>query len=100
MAGNDPLGPVTITARDIYDALISLQEKVGRLVDQGASNADDIRDHEARLRVVEDARPGPRIKDLETRVRAVEARLWPLPAAAVLLSLAALVTGLLPKLTS
>lgn len=96
---SDPLGPVVITSRDIYDALIRLQETVSRLVDQNVGHADDIRDHETRLRAVEDVRPAPRIKDLEERVRGVEARLWPLPAASLLIAAASLAVALLPRLT-
>ncbi|MFG1800186.1 hypothetical protein ACGFI4_08435 [Micromonospora carbonacea] len=96
----DPLGPVTITARDIYDALVRLDSTVNRLADQATGHGEDLRDHETRLRVVEEARPAPRIADLEGRVRAVEARQWPLPAASLLVALAALAIGLLPKLTT
>ncbi|MFG1844921.1 hypothetical protein [Micromonospora carbonacea] len=96
----DPLGPVQITGRDIYDALIRLTASVDRLTSQGDGHGEDIRDHEARLRLVEDVRPAPRITDLEGRLRQVEARLWPLPAASLLVALAALAIGLLPKLTT
>ena len=78
MNGPDPLGPVVITSRDIYDALIRLQETVGRLVDQGVGHTDDIRDHEQRLRSLERGR-------------------WPLPSLALLLSAAALAYNILPK---
>lgn len=100
MTPTDPLGPVMITARDIYDALIRLQETVSQLVNQGVGHADDIRDHETRLRAIEEARPAPRIQDLETRVRGLEARQWPLPAASLLVAAAALAVAVLPKLTS
>ncbi|KXK61948.1 hypothetical protein AWW66_10935 [Micromonospora rosaria] len=96
----DPLGPVMITSRDIYDALIRLTASVDRIASQTEGHGEDIRDHETRLRAVEEVRPSPRIKDLEDRVRAVEARLWPLPAAAVLLSMTALALALLPKITN
>lgn len=96
----DPLGPVVITSRDIYDALIRLQATVAELVSQGAGHRDDIVDHETRLRAIEDAQPGRRLGDLDQRVRAVEARLWPLPAAGLLLSLAALAVALLPHITA
>lgn len=94
----DPLGPVQITARDIYDQLVLLRDTVQGLVNQNASHADDLRDHETRLRTIEDARPGPRINDLDIRVRQVEARQWPLPAASLLIGLAALAVALIPQL--
>lgn len=94
-----PLGPVTITPRDIYDALVALRSSVERLANHAESTREDLTDHEQRLRAVEDARPAPRIRDLEQRVRAVESRQWPLPAAGLLVSLAALGVAILPKLT-
>lgn len=66
------LGPVVVTAREIYDAVVRL---TGR-VDLGLAQQDTQRaisaDHEARLRTLERAR-------------------WPLPSLAVLLSLGGLV---------
>lgn len=96
----DPFGPVQITGRDIYDALIRLTASVDRLTSQSDGHGEDLRDHETRLRVVEEVRPAPRIADLESRIRAVEARQWPLPAASLLVALAALAIGLLPKFTT
>lgn len=90
MPGHDPLGPVVITARDIYDALVSLRETVGRLVDQGVGHADDIRDHEDRLRRLEAARPAERLTDVDARVKGLEAARWPLPTLSVLIAAAAL----------
>lgn len=76
-----PLGPVQITPREIYDQLVLLRDTVRELVNQNADVAGDVRDHESRL-------------------RHLEARQWPLPAAAVLLSLAALGAALLPQLVN
>ncbi|TDB71809.1 hypothetical protein E1211_15195 [Micromonospora sp. 15K316] len=77
----DPLGPVQITPRDIYDQVVLLRDTVNKLVNQGAGHGEDLRDH-------------------ETRLRSLESRQWPLPAAAVLLSLAALGTAVLPQLVN
>lgn len=72
----DPLGPVVITAREIYDQLVrvvAVVEKVSiQLVDMAKQNAD----HETRLRSLERAR-------------------WPLPAAAMLMAAATLALQLL-----
>ncbi|MEH1013040.1 hypothetical protein V6U90_08005 [Micromonospora sp. CPCC 206060] len=76
----DPLGPVTITAREVYDAVMKVAASVDRLVNQGDGHGEDIRDH-------------------ETRLRALEAGRWPLPAASLLIGLAALGVALLPILT-
>ncbi|MEV0396718.1 hypothetical protein [Polymorphospora rubra] len=81
MTAPDPMGPVVITTRDIYDALIRLTETVQRLVSKGDDHAADLADHEARLRALERGR-------------------WPLPAATVLISLAALAVAVLPFIRS
>jgi len=98
VTGQDPLGPVQITPRDIYDALVALRSSVERLADRAESTTQDLADHEQRLRAVEDVRPGPRIRDMEERLRLVEGRLWPLPTVSVLIALTALAVGIIPKL--
>jgi TolA-binding protein len=79
---SEPLGPVTIGAREIYDELRSVSGKVDQLgskVDQVASAHEDMRadltDHEARIRVLERGR-------------------WPLPSLAALIALASLILTL------
>lgn len=79
----DPLGPVTIGAREIYDQLLATDKKV-----------DGIR---GEVQQVAQAH-GEMTKDLadhEARIRALERGRWPLPSAAVLLSLAGLVLAIL-----
>lgn len=76
---SDPLS-VQITGREIYDAVIRLTGRVDVLIQQHEATQHDVQDHEDRIRLLERAR-------------------WPLPSAAVLLSAAALVVTLLPKLT-
>lgn len=61
----------TVSNKDIYSLLMSLQGQMTTLVTQGSQSAREIVDHESRLRLLEKAR-------------------WPLPSLAVLLSLAAL----------
>lgn len=75
----DPLGGVVITSREIYDAVVRLTGRVDVLIEQQGTTSRDVTDHEARLRTV-------------------ERRLWPLPSAAVLLSLAALAATIAPRL--
>jgi len=70
------LGPVQISARDIYDALVALRSSVERLADRAESITQDVIDHEQRL-------------------RAVEARQWPLPTVSVLIALTALAVGII-----
>jgi hypothetical protein len=66
------LGSITITSREVYDAVVRLTGRVDVLITQQSATQGDVADHETRLRALERAR-------------------WPLPSAAVLLSLAALI---------
>ncbi|MBQ1061334.1 hypothetical protein [Micromonospora sp. C41] len=72
---------VRITGREIYDAVVRLTGRVDVLIEQQQAIAQDVKDHEQRL-------------------RAVEARMWPLPAASLLVALAALAVGIIPKITN
>jgi hypothetical protein len=65
------LDPVTITGKEIYDAVVKLTAAVDRLSGKHEGTARGIADHEDRLRVLEAAR-------------------WPLPSLAVVVSLGAL----------
>lgn len=75
----DPLGTVTITAREIYDAVLQLKGSVDAQNARLDELAVDVRDH-------------------ETRIRSLEKGRWPLPSVAVLTSLVALALGVLPHL--
>ncbi|MER7212441.1 hypothetical protein ABT340_35760 [Streptosporangium sp. NPDC000239] len=72
----DPLGPVTIGAREIYDEL----KTVGGKVDRVDAKVDGI--------VAE-------VADHETRLRALERGRWPLPSLAAVLAFASLVLALI-----
>lgn len=72
----DPLGPVVITAREIYDAVVRLTAAVERLADGHADIERKLDDH-------------------ENRIRALERGRWPLPSLAALVSIAALVIAAL-----
>jgi hypothetical protein len=67
----EPLGPVIIGAREIYDAVVRLTGRVEVLIEQQTQTAHDVQDHEARLRALERAR-------------------WPLPTISVLLAILSL----------
>lgn len=76
MQPTDPLGPVFIGAREIYDRLVSLDTKVSMVIHHIDDAAGDIKDHEGRLRVLERGR-------------------WPLPTLAVLAALGSLTVMLI-----
>lgn len=73
----DPLGGVTITSREIYDAVVRLTGRVDVLIEQQTRTASEVRDHEARLRTLERSR-------------------WPIPTVTALVAVAALVLQLVP----
>jgi hypothetical protein len=73
----EPLGPILITSREVYDAVVRLTGRVDVLIEQHSATQPDVQDHEVRIRSLERAR-------------------WPLPSLAVvvgLLSLAIAVWG-------
>lgn len=75
---SDPLGPVVITSRDIYDQLIQLRSAVERLI---AAELDT----------------GRRLDDYEARLRALEQARWPLPSIAALTAIVALILPFVRK---
>ena len=70
---------VTITAREIYDAVVRLTGRVDVLIEQQADIKHDIGDHESRIRNLERTK-------------------WPLPAVSVLIALGAVSISLLKYL--
>lgn len=68
---SDPLGPVYVGAREIYDMVVRVGAAVDRVADQLVDLRKDRDDHESRLRSLEKAR-------------------WPLPSLALIVSLAAI----------
>ena len=69
---SDPIGPVVINSREIYDQLVRVGALVERAIDKLEDATSDIRDHENRLRALEKGR-------------------WPLPSLAMLTSVATLI---------
>lgn len=61
-----PLGPIVITSREVYDAVVRLTGRVDVLISQQSATQVDVADHETRLRTLERAR-------------------WPLPSLAALM---------------
>jgi len=76
VSASDPLGPVTIGAREIYDKLLDLNLKVDRIAATLSDVQGTITDHEARLRTLERGR-------------------WPLPSIAALVSVGSLAIALI-----
>jgi hypothetical protein len=66
---------VTITAREIYDAVMTLTSRVDDALDRSTRTADKVEDHEARIRSLEQLR-------------------WPLPTIGAVLALGAVLIAL------
>lgn len=88
---SEPLGPVMIGPREIYDAVLRLQGTVDRLADR-----QDVAQREADERYREIRAEQA---DHESRMRSLERGRWPLPALSAAMSLVALVLVVLPILT-
>lgn len=82
----DPLGPVVITSREIYDQLVRVGTAIGDLTAQ-IHRLNDGHDEVKRD-----------VADHESRLRSLERRQWPLPTVAVLVSLGSLAAVIIPKL--
>lgn len=83
----EPLGGVTITAREIYDAVVRLTGRMDVLIEQHNAQAQDLRDHEVRA--------DTRHNDHESRLRSLEKARWPLPSLAAVVSLASLAVAII-----
>lgn len=86
----EPLGGVTITAREIYDAVVRLTGRMDVLIEQHNAQGQDLRDHEIRA--------DTRYNDHEGRLRSLEKARWPLPSLAAVVSVAALTVAVIPHL--
>jgi len=84
----DPLGPVQITGREIYDEVVRVRTTLERLVDQAAATRETLSNHDEQLRALT-AVP-ERLADHEARLRSLERARWPLPSLAAVTGLAAL----------
>jgi hypothetical protein len=81
-----PDSPVVITLRDVYEAVNRLAERVSGLVGQ----VEALREQFDRLDRQRD--------DHESRLRALERRQWPIPSAALLVSIVAVVITVISSL--
>lgn len=83
---------VFIGLKEIYEKVVALSVKVDVMLTQHTDTAGDIKDHESRLRQVEQTTEAIHdVKDHEVRLRALERARWPLPSLAALVSILALV---------
>lgn len=70
---DEPLGPIVITARDVYNELREVHVKVDELRHENGGQVERIGDHEVRLRALERWRYALPLSALTTAVSAAVA---------------------------
>lgn len=87
----DGWGPIVITPREVYDAVIRLDASVRTLLQSMNQHTEE--------HVRRDEDIDARFQDHESRIRTVERARWPLPSVAALTGVGGLVTSLIVLLT-
>ena len=96
MPEND--GPVVVTQARIYELLLGLDSKVSAIVAKVAGGAETIRDHETRIREIEQREDlSRRVTEIEATMKAIQQRLWAFPSLAGLIAAVALVAAFSDK---
>ena len=96
MSEND--GPVVVTQARIYELLLGLDSKVSAIVAKVDGGAETIRDHETRIREIEQREDlSRRVTEIEATMKAIQQRLWAFPSLAGLIAAVALVAAFSDK---
>ena len=96
MSEND--GPVVVTQAHIYELLLGLDSKVSAIVAKVNDGAETIRDHETRIREIEQREDlSRRVTEIEATMKAIQQRLWAFPSLAGLIAAVALVAAFSDK---
>ena len=96
MPDND--GPVVVTQAHIYELLLGLDSKVNAIVSKVDGGAETIRDHETRIREIEQREDlSRRVTEIEATMKAIQQRLWAFPSLAGLIAAVALVAAFSDK---
>ena len=96
MPEND--GPVVVTQARIYELLLGLDSKVSAIVAKVDGSAETIRDHETRIREIEQREDlSRRVTEIEATMKAIQQRLWAFPSLAGLIAAVALVAAFSDK---
>ena len=96
MPEND--GPVVVTQARIYELLLGLDSKVNAIVSKVDDGAETIRDHETRIREIEQREDlSRRVTEIEATMKAIQQRLWAFPSLAGLIAAVALVAAFSDK---
>lgn len=96
MPEND--GPVVVTQAHIYELLLGLDHKLNTLQAEVSGGALTIRDHETRIREIEQREDlSRRVTEIEAAMKAIQQRLWAFPSLAGLIAAVALVAAFSDK---
>lgn len=89
---------VVVTSGQMYHLLLQIDGKLNTLTGEVATGAHTIRDHEARIREIEQREDlSRRVSEIEATVKSVQQRLWAFPSIAGLTAIVAIVVSLSDK---
>ncbi len=90
---------VTVTTAQMYGLLLSMDHKLNNLQSEVSGGATTIRDHETRIREIEQREDlSRRVSEIEVNLKAIQQRLWAFPSLAGLAAVVALVIAISDKL--
>ena len=85
-------GPVVVTSGQMYALLLSIDARLTTVISKVDGGADTIRDHEARIREIEQREDlSRRVTEIEGSLKSLQQKVWAVPSASVLIAAAALV---------
>jgi len=89
---------VVVTSGQMYHLLLQIDGKLNTLTGEVAAEAGTIRDHEARIREIEQREDlSRRVSEIEATMKSVQQRLWAFPSIAGLTAIVAIVVSLSDK---
>ena len=89
---------VVVTGGQMYHLLLQIDGKLNTLTGEVAAAAGTIRDHEARIREIEQREDlSRRVSEIEATMKSVQQRLWAFPSIAGLTAIVAIVVSLSDK---
>lgn len=89
---------VVVTSGQMYHLLLQIDGKLNTLTGEVATGAGAIRDHETRIREIEQREDlSRRVAEIEATMKSVQQRLWAFPSIAGLTAIVAIVVSLSDK---
>jgi predicted hydrolase (HD superfamily) len=94
---SEPAG-ITVSTSQMYGLLLSMDGKLTKLTIEVAGGASTIRDHETRIREIEQREDlSRRVAEMEATMKQIQQRLWAFPSLAGLIAAVALVAAFSDK---